>query len=46
MTSLRAPLLALALIAFAVPAMAGPGCGWDHQKTTEKPEEKVENPIT
>lgn len=47
MKSIRVPLFALALAAFAAPALAGSGgCGWDHQQTTEKPKEQVENPST
>ena len=43
MKKLAFPVLGLALMAFASPALAGSGCGWD-KHTSEKPEEKVENP--
>ena len=42
MKTLILPVLAVAAIGFAMPAAAG-GCSWGKQ-TTEKPEEKVENP--
>jgi len=41
MKTLLLPVAALALLAFAAPAAAA--CPWS-QQTTEKPEEKVENP--
>jgi hypothetical protein len=39
MKTLILPVFALAMIAFAAPAVAAGGCGWS-QQTTEKPVEK------